>query len=421
MEIISQTTAHAQLHKRISEEAVKQILDKYVAKEFKAKQARVLLGLSKSAFFVLAAKYKKNGNVGYVRKSSHRIAQKTRENVLKELAIEKEKIIDNPQVPVNRYNYSFIQRLLPKEERISVPSIIKIAREAGYTNKGLPKKIHDRIVQTSFVGELLQHDSPHHLFAPDAGVKWKLITTLDDYSRKLLFADLFVHETSWSHIQAVESVALEYGFAHSYYVDNHGIFRYVHERDSFSRHYVYEKFTDDVDPQFKIVLKECGIGLIYALSPQAKGKVERNYRYLQDELVRRCVRAGVTTIEEAREVLYQLVYEYNQRVHSTTGEIPNLRFNQAIKEGKTLFTPFKQPVPLTTSDLFSLKMDRRVDNYRYISIDGTKLKTTGIDPLTSVTLRLRPHENTIKVRIWDQEQFNQEIFVPKNVFKKLLF
>ena len=46
--------------------------------------------------------------------------------------------------------------------------------------------------------------------------------------------------------------------------------------------------TDEVDPQWQQVLRQLNVDVIYALSPQAKGKVERPYRWLQDRIVRTC-------------------------------------------------------------------------------------------------------------------------------------
>ena len=90
---------------------------------------------------------------------------------------------------------------------------------------------------------------------------------------------------------SLEDVAVLYGLAYSYYFDCHSIFRFVQGRDSLWRkHY---KVTDDVDPQVKKILLELGVKVRYALSPQAKGKIERPYRWLQDRIVRTCAREGV--------------------------------------------------------------------------------------------------------------------------------
>jgi len=60
----------------------------------------------------------------------------------------------------------------------------------------LKRKAHDREVLTNYIGELIQHDSSYHLFSHAAGEKWHLITSLDDYSRFLLYAKLVQRETS---------------------------------------------------------------------------------------------------------------------------------------------------------------------------------------------------------------------------------
>ena len=57
--------------------------------------------------------------------------------------------------------------------------------------------------------------------------------------------------------------------------------------------------------QWKEVLNDLSIEVVYALSPVAKGKVERPYHWLQDHLVRTCVRRKFTSIDQARQVLYE--------------------------------------------------------------------------------------------------------------------
>ena len=108
-----------------------------------------------------------------------------------------------------------------------------------------------------------------------------------DYSRyMLLYADIMEKETTWRHITALESVWLRHGFPLSYYVDSHSIFRFIEKRDSiWSKHHLK---TDEVDPQWKKIMRECRVQVTYALSPQAKGKIERPYRWLQDRIVRTC-------------------------------------------------------------------------------------------------------------------------------------
>ena len=119
-----------------------------------------------------------------------------------------------------------------------------------------------------------------------------------------------------------------YGLPLCYYVDSLRVFRFVQGRDSVWRKQVLE--TDDIDPQWRQMMRLLGVDVSYALSPQAKGKIERPYRWLQDRIVRTCALEKLTTIEEGRCVLKDEVNRYNNhQVHSTTGEIPAIRFEKA--------------------------------------------------------------------------------------------
>jgi hypothetical protein len=93
------------------------------------------------------------------------------------------------------------------------------------------------------------------------------------------------------------------------------------------------------------------------LTVYSKGKIERPYRWLQDRIVRTCALENITDLEEVRGVLREEVDRYNNhQVHSTTGEIPSIRFDNAGKSGISLFRPFSLPKPYTSpKDIFCLR------------------------------------------------------------------
>lgn len=123
-----------------------------------------------------------------------------------------------------------------------------------------------------------------------------------------------------------------------------------------------------------------------------------------DRLVRTCARENIRKIEGIREVLSYEVKRYNeQQVHSVTGEIPVIRLEKAIREGKSLFRPFKVPSPYeSTKDIFSIREERTTDAYRKVSLDGIELKVSGVDPYEKVELRMIPDEETglTEIRFW---------------------
>lgn len=73
---------------------------------------------------------------------------------------------------------------------------------------------------TASIGALIEHDSSLHRWSPFAEEKWSLITSIDDYSQMLLFADFVPSDTTWAHIQAVRALVRVYGIPLRYYVDS---------------------------------------------------------------------------------------------------------------------------------------------------------------------------------------------------------
>jgi len=398
----------SQIHKRFTPDQVKELLGRYLKNQMERKYIQEILGIKRRRFFMLIKQYKENPQhftIQYERNTPPRISQDIEQNILKELSIEKE-IIHNKEIPLKSYNYSYIRDRLRRtyHQKISLPTIIDRAKKHGFYLRKPKRTLHDREVLTRYVGELIQHDASHHLWAPAAQEKWYLITSLDDYSRLLLYAILVKTETSWTHILALQSVILRYGLPYAYYVDSHSIFRFVQGRDSIWRkHYL---LTDEATPQWKQVLEDCNVKVIHSLSPQARGKIERPYGWLQDRLIRTCVREDVTDIQQAQRVLNQELRRYNhQQVHSTTQEIPYLRFQRALKEKQSLFREFKIRPPFqSVKDIFCLRMDRIVDPYRKISIHNLQFKVHS-DPRKQVNLRIYPLNDEIsEIRFWCEEK-----------------
>lgn len=399
-----------QLHKRFNNEQLKIILQWYLDKSLSLKEVLERLQCKERRFYQLLKKYKKdkkNFTIAYPQKKAHNKLSKDTDKIIKE-ELEKEKaLIKNKDIPLKYYNFSAVRDEAVKKMKGSItPQTVRNrARSWGYTNPPKPLKSHDKEVETTACGMLLQHDSSHHLWSPFASSKWTLITTLDDYSRKLLYGDFTRVETTWDHILAVESLVLAYGVGLAYYVDNHSIFRFICYRDSIW--YNLTKGTDEVTTEWKRIVEQCGMKVWYASSAQAKGKIERPYRWMQDRIVRRCAKEGIKDIKEARIILQEEIKRYNEhQVHSTTKEIPEIRFQRAIKEGKTLFKPFKINSPYQSSkDVFCLKDKRKVSNYRKISWHKYQIEIPKIVPInTNVTINVIPDKQYPELRIWHQNK-----------------
>lgn len=406
-----------QIHKRFTTEQIQLLFKQYLSGDFTRIEIQEILGIKKTRFFKLLNEYKTLSDdfrIEYTRKSKPRISSDIEERIIVELRQEKE-LIDDPRIPITSYNYTAVRDRLQKQNiKVSVPTIINRAQQVDCYIPHRKHKAHTREVLTTAIGALIQHDSSIHLWSPYASEKWTLITSIDDYSRMLLFAELFPVETSWEHIQAAQSLMIAYGLPLQYYVDNLRVFRFVQGRDSIWRKNVLE--TDDVITQWRQVLATLKVDVIYALSPQAKGKVERPYRWLQDRVIRTCAIERISSLEDVRVVLRDEVERYNNhQVHSTTGEIPKIRFERAKQKGNSLFRPFSLPQPYSsTKDIFCLRTTRMVDGYRKISLFSESIEVPGVPLRDYVEIHMIPDvlKGAVEVRIWYHAKFIKRTNIP---------
>ena len=172
-------------------------------------------------------------------------------------------------------------------------------------------------------------------------------------------------------------------------------------------------------------MRVLGVDVAYALSPQAKGKIERPYRWLQDRIVRTCAIEKITAIDNVRAVLKDELNRYNNhQVHSTTGEVPSIRFDMARKVGNSLFRPFALPKPYTsTKDVFCLREKRMVNGYRKISLSNHAIPVPHVPLREEVEAHLIPDvaRDALEVRIWHDSRMVQSVTYPLKEFPGVHF
>jgi transposase len=411
-----------QLHKRFTDGQVRVLLNGYCQGLLARAEIQEMLGIGKTRFFALLKEYQQDPeafSVAYERHTPGRLSADVESEIEQELLREKE-IVENKDLPISGYNYSALRdRLKKKGIKVSVTTIIDRAKRLDCYKPRKKRKAHDREVLTASIGALIQHDSSLHLWSPFAQEKWVLITSIDDFSRMLLFADFLPKETTWAHIQAAQALMQAYGMPLRYYVDSLRVFRFVQGRDSIWRKHVLQ--TDDVDTQWGKMMHVLGVDVTYALSPQAKGKVERPYQWLQDRIVRTCALESISAMEDVRSVLEDEVDRYNNhQVHSTTKEIPAIRFRRAKRDGNSLFRPFSLPKPYTSpKDVFCLRETRIVNGYRRISLFNHTIEVPNVELHEEVEIHMVPDtaEQVMEIRIWWLAKMVHSVALPLEGFR----
>ncbi len=149
-------------------------------------------------------------------------------------------------------------------------------------------------------GELVQIDGSPHAWLEGRAPRCTLIIFVDDATGRLGYARFAPAETTQGYLRGLRSYVSEFGVPLALYSDRHSIFG-KHD-------------PEDPEPtQFERAARQLGIEPILAWTPQAKGRVERAFQTLQDRWVKALRLAGCSTIEQANELLPELVKRYNER------------------------------------------------------------------------------------------------------------
>jgi transposase len=156
---------------------------------------------------------------------------------------------------------------------------------------------------------LLWDGSSHPWFGQDQPVCC-LMTAVDDATGKLLEAFFLPTECSWGYLRLLSGIVTSYGLPSSIYQDQHSCLK---RNDS---HWsLEEQLAGQQDPtQVGAVLAELGIEPLFALTPQAKGRVERLFGVLQDRLVAELALHNIGSIPPANAFLQtHFIADYNRR------------------------------------------------------------------------------------------------------------
>jgi len=149
------------------------------------------------------------------------------------------------------------------------------------------------------VGELVQLDGSDHAWFEDRGPRCVLLLYIDDATSRLLEGAFVTVEDTRTLLSTTQTYLKRHGRPVAFYVDKDSIY-------TVNRQASIEEQLQDSAPltQFTRAMRELGIEVIAANSPQAKGRVERSFDTQQDRLVKELRLAGISTIPEANRFLH---------------------------------------------------------------------------------------------------------------------
>jgi len=193
-------------------------------------------------------------------------------------------------------------------------------------------------------GEMVQMDGSHHDWFEGRGPWCVLMGYIDDATGRV-FGRFYDYEGTIPAMDSFKLYIQNYGLPMSVYLDKHTTYK------STAKASIEDQLNDrPALSEFERALKELGVEVIHANSPQAKGRIERLFGTFQDRLVKEMRLRGIRTIEEANRFLEEYLPGYNSRfavcpqekdnLHRPVGRGVNLDAILCIKTKRTLRNDF---------------------------------------------------------------------------------
>jgi Integrase core domain. len=268
-----------------------------------------------------------------------------------------EKVIKWVRGKYQGLNDTHLTEKLKEKEKISISrsAVRRILRQAGIAavRKRGVKRHYKRRERKAQEGALVLWDGSPHRWFGEGLREWSLMAVIDDATGKLLCGVFALEEDAQSYLICLKQMLLDKGIPLAIYMDRHGIFRRNDEHWT-----VQEQLAGEQTPtQVGQALRALGIKPIFALSPQAKGRVERLFNTLQDRLVQELRLAGINTPERA--TLF---------VNGSFKEDFNTRFAKPAKQSEPAWRPL--PKGVDVDRICSFRYEATVGNDNAVRLGG---------------------------------------------------
>lgn len=320
------------------------IINSFIDKSISRQQAAELLGLSprqitrlKKGILGSGAESLIHKNTG--RKPAHAFSQEKKEIILKIHSLSEFQT-------VNFLHFKDI--LFDKYEiDISYSSLYSILKNAGIKSPKKKKIRHrtHRRNRKEHPGQLIQIDAtPYEWFGGNK--KYALHGAIDDATGQVVGLYMTQNECLYGYLEMMRQCCLDFGIPQTIYSDNHTIFRSPKTGKLSVEELIAGKTVNLT--QFGRSMHELGVDMIFAKTPQAKGRIERLWDTLQSRLPVELAMRNITTISEANEFL-QTKYK----------DIFNSKFAVSAISN-SLYVPLKDDIDI--DNILCVKHTRRTDN-----------------------------------------------------------
>lgn len=365
---------------------VQEVSNKHIAQ----KEAASMLSLSERQIRRLFKRFLKEGDMGLIHKGRGKPSNRKLPQEIKA------KVINLYKKKYQGFGPTLAGEKLYEEDKIKTgtQTLRNWLIAEGFWKKRRKIKPHRQWRERcQCFGQMIQVDGSHHPWLEERGPELVLMTYIDD-ATGTLFARLYDYEGTFPAMDSFKRYIKCYGLPQSIYVDKHSTYK------SQAKPTIEDELEGRMPlSQFERALEELGVGIIHAHSPQAKGRVERVLRTLQDRLIKEMRLKEIGTKEEANLFLEQYLPLFNRRF-SLEPKNPTdmhrkidqrkinleailclktkrvLRNDLTVMYQKTLFQILEIP-PGTR--IKQVTVEERLNGKIYLSYNGFKLKYRKIE------------------------------------------
>jgi transposase len=356
---------------------IHQAIDKAINQE----QAAALLKLSDRQVRRIVRNVKQEGNAGISHKSRGKRAHNRIADKIKDKA-----------TTLCRDTYKDFGPTHASEKLLAVHNI-KVSDETlrgWFQQEHIPYKSRKKRPhrqwrkRKAYRGEMVQMDGSHHDWFEGRGPVCVLMGYVDDATGRV-YARFYEYEGTLPAMDSFKRYIRLYGLPQSVYLDRHSTYKSMAKQ-------TIEEELNDIRPMshFEKSLAELDVEVIHAYSPQAKGRIERQFGTFQDRVVKEMRLAGVTNIAEGNTFLDRYLPEYNRKFAKEAAEQANyhrpivnkraLDTILSIKTERSLRNDFtvahNKILYQITNNIRAKKVtvEERTDGSMYILHNGLRLK-----------------------------------------------
>jgi transposase len=273
--------------------------------------AAAVLAVSERQAYRLLARYECDGGSGLIHKARGRSSNRSKNEGIRKYAVElvRTKYADfGPTLAT--------EVLLEKHDlRVGRETLRRWMMADGlWLSRTQRRTFHQPRLRRESYGELIQIDGSDHRWFEQRGDPCTLLVFIDDATSKLMQLRFVPSESTDSYFEALHGYLRDHGCPVAFYSDKHTVFR-VNKSDA--------KGGSGMT-QFGRALAELNVEILCANSSQAKGRVERANRTLQDRLVKELRLADICDMDAGNIFLPDFVERFNEKFALPPAKAENL-------------------------------------------------------------------------------------------------